>query len=156
MSSSTEKQGLTPSMISRVAKTFVAMLQRTDPIVQEHVRMQMQDPPKPAPAPEPPAAPAPQDNPMFEALLQQALRPREGFGHTYTPEQLQVLELYLPKHLVTCITELATQHQVDAASIVLGVFESVTLGELTQHALRLRSARDLQAARKCPENGDPS
>lgn len=102
-----------------------------------------------SPAPEPPAPPpAPREPTPMERLLEQALQPRQLFGHTYTPDQLQVLELYLPKHLVTCITELATQHKVDAASIVLAVFDNVSLGELTQHALRLRQARDLQESRK--------
>lgn len=149
MSSSTKKQGLTPGLLSRTAKAFVPMLGRTDPIVHEHVRKQIQQDPSPAPEPEPsPAPPVPREKTSMELLLEQALQSRQQFGHTYTPEQLQMLALYLPKHLVACITELATQHKVDAASIVLAVFDNVSLGELTQHALRLRQARDLQESRK--------
>lgn len=146
MTSSTKKQGLTPSMLSRVAKTFAAMLQRTDPIVHEHVRMQMQDPPKPAPAPEPPPpAPAPREKTPVELLLEQALREATAPDPTtkhivYTEDQLAAVDLRLPKPKADYINGLSKIHGVSPGSIINGLLERTPMGELTHIALTLREA----------------
>jgi hypothetical protein len=145
MTSSTEKQGLTPSMISRVAKAFVAMVQRTQTEHAEAIVAEiMQDPPKP-PA-EPPAAPtAPREKTSVELLLEQALReatvPDPTTKHiVYTEDQLAAVDLRLPRPKAEYINGLSKLHGVSPGSIINGLLERTPMGELTHIAITLRDA----------------
>lgn len=147
MSSSTQKPGLSPSLFSRVTKTFVGMMRRTDPIVQEAVRKQiLQDPPAAAPAPESEAsAPAPQEKTAVEILLEQALKEAIALEPAtkhivYTDDQLATVEMRLPRPKADYIVGLSKLHNVSVGSIINGLLERTPMGDLTHIAITLREA----------------
>ena len=162
-----EGQKLTPDLLSRCTRVFMNLIRRTDPLIKEDMQRLLVGETLAAPIPpEPPApAPVPKEPPrrekspielLMEEYEREENRRQRGQMQYYAPDQLEIVQIRLPRHQLAMLTELCKLHSIYLESIMISLVSGASVGELELLARRLRANVDQRAAQQNQPQGDQS